>query len=338
MIRSTISEAARRGARFGPAVAWVACAIVTGAATAHAEPVKSDPAAAEALFKAGRELVKKGDYAAGCPKFEAALELNPSAGTMLNIARCHEHDGKLATAWEDYHRAQTLNRETVGDARRRELDDIANQGIKDLEPRLPRLRVVVTAPPAGIEVSRDGKDLPRAAWGEALPFDPGKHEVSARAPGRKPRTVEVTLEEGKTSTVEIALEVDTPPPPPPPPPRGGVPVWAWIAGGAGLALAGVSAYFVYDNLAAIDALDENCDVSYNGTYCASGYDYRADNARKNRDFGLALGLGGAGFVALGVAVYGIATAPRSKPSEPQSVAVTPWVAPGTAGASISGRF
>ncbi|MDC0740828.1 hypothetical protein [Polyangium mundeleinium] len=331
MIRSTISEAARRGARFRPAVVWVTWAIVTGSAAAHAEPVKSDPAAAEALFKAGRDLVKKGDYAAGCPKFEAALELNPSAGTMLNIARCHEHDGKLATAWEDYHRAQTLNRETAGAARKRELDDIANQGIKDLEPRLPRLRVVVTAPPAGIEVSRDGKDLPSAAWGEALPVDPGKHEVSARAPGRKPRTVEVTLEEGKTSTVEIAFEVDTTP-------RGGVPVWAWIAGGAGLALAGVSVYFVYDNQAAIDALHKNCDASYNGTYCASGYDYRADNGRKNLDFGLALGLGGAGVLALGAAVYGIATAPRSKPAEPQGVAVTPWVAPGAAGALISGRF
>ncbi|MDC3984464.1 hypothetical protein [Polyangium jinanense] len=333
MIRSTISEAARRGARFRPAVACVTWAIVSGAATAHAEPVKSDPAAAEALFKAGRDLVKKGDYAAGCPKFEAALALNPSAGTMLNIARCHEHDGKLATAWEDYHRARTLNRETAGDARKRELDDIANQGIKDLEPRLPRLKVVVTAPPAGIEVSRDGKDLPSGAWGEALPVDPGKHEVSARAPGRKPRTFEVTLEEGKTSTVEIALEVDTTPPS-----KGGVPVWAWIVGGAGLALVGVSAYFVYDDLAAIDALQKNCDVSYNGTYCASGYDYQADNRRKSLDFGLALGLGSAGVLALGAAIYGIATAPRSKPAESQGVAVTPWVGPGAAGASIFGRF
>ncbi|MDI3287320.1 hypothetical protein [Polyangium sp. 15x6] len=332
MIRSTISRAARRGARFRPAVACVTWAIVTGAAAAHAEPVKSDPAAAEALFRAGRDLVKKGDYAAGCPKFEAALELNPSAGTMLNIAKCHEHDGKLATAWEDYHRARTLNRETAGAARKQELDDIANQGIKDLEPRLPRLRVVVTAPPAGIEVSRDGKDLPSAAWGEALPVDPGKHEVSAQAPGRKPRTVEVTLEEGKTSTVEIALEVDTTPH------KGGVPVWAWIAGGAGLALVGVSAYFIYDDLAAIDALRENCDVSYNGTYCASGYDYQADNRRKNLDFGLALGLGSAGVLALGAAVYGIATAPRSRPTESQGVAVAPWVAPGAAGASIFGRF
>jgi len=331
MIRSTISEAARRGARFRPAMVCVTWAIVTGAAAARAEPGKSDPAAAEALFKAGRDLVKKGDYAAGCPKFEAALELNPSAGTMLNIAKCHEHDGRLATAWEDYHRAQTLNRETAGAARKRELDDIANQGIKDLEPRLPRLRVVVTAPPAGIQVSRDGKDLPSAAWGEALPVDPGKHEVSARAPGRKPRTASVTLEEGKTSTVEISLEVDTTP-------RGGVPVWAWIAGGAGLALVGVSAYFVHDTLAAIDTLHENCDVSYNGTYCAPGYDYQADNARKNFDLGLAMGLGGAGVLALGAAVYGIATAPRSRPTEPQGVAVTPWVAPGAAGALILGRF
>lgn len=90
-------------------IAWAA-SIGLSASPARAQRVARDPAAAEALFKAARALVEKGDYAAGCPKFEASLALNPSASTMLNIALCHEHDGKIASAWEAYNRALTLNR------------------------------------------------------------------------------------------------------------------------------------------------------------------------------------------------------------------------------------
>lgn len=338
MTLSTINDLTRRRRAAAVAVAMATfSAMAMRAEIATAEPTETDPVAAEALFKAGRDLIKKGDYAAGCPKFDAALALNPSAGTMLNIAKCHEHEGKVATAWEDYHRAQALNGETRGNARKKELDDIATRGINELEPRLPRLRLSIKAPPAGLSISRDGKELPQSTWSEALPADPGKHEVTARAPGHKPVSREVTLEEGKTATVEIALEAEAAAPPPKA--EGGVPVWAWIAGGAGLALAGVSVYFLVDDLGAIDQLQTSCNTSWNGTYCASGYDYRADNARKNLDFGLFVGLGGAGLLALGAATYGIVTAPRKAPgSAAAGTLVVPWAAPGGGGALISGSF
>jgi PEGA domain len=189
----------------------VALVLVTRGAVAQ-RPV-SNQAAADALYNQGRDLIKAGNTAAGCAKFEASLARSPAASTMLNIARCHEQDGKIATAFADYTRALGLNRETPGADRRAELEGLAQKGLRALEPRLPRLRVVIVGSPPGVEVKRDDEDLPAAALGEALPVDPGPHQVRVKAPGYRVETRAVSLEEGKTTVVEIALQA-TPAPTP----------------------------------------------------------------------------------------------------------------------------
>ncbi|WP_441290950.1 PEGA domain-containing protein [Sorangium sp. KYC3313] len=330
-----------RGARAFAGLASVV-AVALGGAAAHAQEPGRDPVAAEALFKAARALVDKGDDAAGCPKFEASLALNPSASTQINIARCREREGKLATAWHDYHRALVLNRETAGEQRRRSLEEVANQGIAALEPRVPKLVIMVKGAPAGMEVLRDGTALPAAALGEPLPVDPGPHEIRASAPGHQAETRSITLAEGETTTVELTLRPAAAASAATPPTkaneaRGGTPAWAWISGAAGIALAGASVGFLIDDLSAISALRENCREVPGGTYCAPGYDFAADNARKNRDFGLFVGLGAAGLVAMGVAVHGIVRSGDEAAPAPAAVAV-PWIAPSGAGASISGSF
>jgi hypothetical protein len=86
-------------------------------------------------------------------------------------------------------------------------------------------------------------------------------------------------------------------------------------------------------------LRENCPETPEGTYCKPGYDFAADNARKNRDFGLFVGLGGAGVIAIGAAIIGIATSGSSDDPAPSDATVAlPWVAPGGAGATLRGTF
>lgn len=304
-----------------------------GAAPARAEPSKGDLVAAEALFKAARTLVEAGSWPEGCAKFEASLALNPSASTLLNIARCHEHEGKLATAWGDYNRALVLNHETPGAARRKGLESVGRQGVDALEPRLPKLRVVIASLPAGLSVQRDGAVLPNAALGEPLPLDPGPHEVRASAPGKKPEARTVTLEEGKTTTVEITLADSAPPAAP----KSRVPTWVWVTGAGGLALSGVAVVFLAQDLGAISALRENCPVGPVGTFCANGYDPASDNARKNRSLGLFVGLGSAGVLALGTALVGLATSGSPKPP-PAAAAAALWLLPGGGGATFAGKF
>jgi hypothetical protein len=125
---------------------------------------------------------------------------------MINIASCHEQDGKVATAWSSYTRALSLNGDTVGEERRKQLEALIRDRMRALEARLPRLRIVLTSPPSGVQVRSDDKELPAVVLGEALPADPGPHQVRVSAPGYREETRSVTLAEGKTAVVEIALQ------------------------------------------------------------------------------------------------------------------------------------
>jgi hypothetical protein len=316
------------------------------ASPAEAQP-GGDPVAAQALFKAALQMVDAGDWAGGCVKFEASLELQASASTMIHIAKCHEHAGKIASAWDAYNRALALNAETKGDTRRKGLEALAKKGAEALGPRLPKLRVTVAGAPAGLHVLRDGKELPAAALGDALPADPGPHEIQASAPGFKSETRTVTLEEGKTAAVSFTLArgEDKPAggekPPVEKPASRGVPVWAWIAGAGGVVLSGVAVYFLVDDLAAVNALksSSNCISLTGGGYaCNPRYDYQGDNARKDRDLPLAIALGSAGVLALGAAVGGIVVGTSAKGATTGRVTVLPWVGPGGGGAVMGGVF
>ena len=168
-------------------------------------PAGRDPAAADALFRAALEALDKGDWGVACAKFNASMDLDPSVSTLINIAKCHDHEGKLATAWADLNRALVMNGETAGAQRKADLDRYAKDLIAAIEPRLPRLTIVVRGRPAGLKVKRDEVEVSAAALGEALPVDPGAHDIEASAPGYRSDKRTVSLSEGKAATVELTL-------------------------------------------------------------------------------------------------------------------------------------
>src|SRR4051812_40177212 len=94
--------------------AWLLACLPATAGAAEprqgAEPAR-DPVAAEALFQQARELLKQGAWGEACSKFETSMELDPSVSVLLKIARCREHEGKLAQAWYQLQRARALNLE-----------------------------------------------------------------------------------------------------------------------------------------------------------------------------------------------------------------------------------
>lgn len=111
----------------------VAIALALSAITLTAEAQPSaparDPAAAEVLFRAALAAQDKGDWATACSKFNASMDLDPAVSTLINIAKCHEHEGKLAVAWEDLNRALVLNGETAGAQRKADLEKYAKSRI-----------------------------------------------------------------------------------------------------------------------------------------------------------------------------------------------------------------
>jgi len=182
----------------------LALAALLAPAIAAAQPGR-DPAAAEALFKKGVEALEKDDWASACPSFEASVKLDPSVGAQLNVARCAEHDGKLARAWAEYQRAKVLNQETPGAKRKREVDAFVDDALSKLEPRLPKITIRLASKPAGVRVERDGVELPLTSLELALPVDPGTHVMVATAPGHEELRQTFDIAEGARK--EIVLEL-----------------------------------------------------------------------------------------------------------------------------------
>jgi tetratricopeptide (TPR) repeat protein len=170
-------------------------------ATAFAEP-PSESALAEALFREAKELMAEARYAEACPKLAESQRLDPGSGTLLNLAVCHEKEGRTATAWAEYHEALSVARREG----RRDRQAFAEEHLKALEPALARVRVVLKGErPEGCAVRLGGLDLGMGALGSAVPVDPGEVLVEATAPGRSPWVRRYMASPSTTLRVEVAL-------------------------------------------------------------------------------------------------------------------------------------
>ncbi|HMJ13856.1 MAG TPA: hypothetical protein VK524_20705 [Polyangiaceae bacterium] len=178
----------------------------TGTAKAETPVPGRNSVAAEALFNAGKTLLEAGDWANACSKFEKSMLLEVAVSTLIKIARCHEREGKLATAWYDYQRALKLNRELPAtDRRRRELASVVAATLAALEPRIPRLRITLSATPEGTTLKRDGELLPLEVLGEVLPIDAGEHELIVAAPGHIAERRVISAAEGRIAEIQLTL-------------------------------------------------------------------------------------------------------------------------------------
>ncbi|NUP04871.1 MAG: hypothetical protein HOW73_02290 [Polyangiaceae bacterium] len=173
--------------------------------------------AAESLFQTGKEQLESGKYAEACKSFAESQRLEPSVGTLLNLGRCNEQQGKLATAWGSYKEAANLAR-SRGDAERAQgAEDLASA----LQPKLSMLSISAKDPAPGLVVKRDGVEV--TALGVPVAIDPGTHHIEAEAPGYGPYKTEVEIGgEGDKKSIEIpALE------------KGGAPIVDTGSGGGG---------------------------------------------------------------------------------------------------------
>jgi serine/threonine-protein kinase len=191
-------------------------AVVLSPAIARAQSA-SDQATAEALFRQARDLMTAGHYGEACPKLAESQRLDPSAGTMLNLATCYEKNGQLASAWVTFKGAATA----AQNANEPDRAKLARARVADLEPKLATLTIAV-APAAdvpGLVVKRDGETVGRAGWGVPIPVDPGAHSVEASAPGRRPWQSQAVVEgPAAKASIDVPTLVEDARPPAPAPP------------------------------------------------------------------------------------------------------------------------
>jgi hypothetical protein len=356
-----VHGAARRGRVLGWLV-WpvlAATSLGTFALPVHAQ---SDSAAARALFAEGRSLMKDDRYAEACPKFEESLRLDHGMGTQFNLAHCWEKLGRTASAW-----ALFLDVAAAAKAsNQQQREAAARERAKALEPRLTRLRIDIPSAPAEAKVERDGHDVGKAAWGMAVPVDPGTHVVSVSAPGKNTWTDEIDVPAtSRTFSVTVPALTDAPAPVAAPvgdieaaptnaPPveadvesvRGGgsnaQSVAAWVVGGVGLAAVATGTVFAIQSRSDNDAALELCRTknAMGVEGCSDDNEQRrhselVDDAERERLIGfIGLGVGGAALVTA-VVLYATADNPDGREA---AFEVAPLWTADVRGAALTARF
>ncbi len=143
-----------------------------------------DRAMAQQLFEQGRELLAAGKVEEACEKFSGAAQFSATPGVRLNLSDCYAQLGRTASAWAKADEALTMA-ERSGDSA---AASAARERRDALKPKLSYLTIVVSKEAAalpGLEVRRGGEPVPKPAWGVPVPVDPADYEVRVSAPGYK---------------------------------------------------------------------------------------------------------------------------------------------------------
>jgi hypothetical protein len=316
----------------------VACVVVSAAVyipEAHAQA--GDTASALTLFEEGKRLAAEGRHAEACPKLQASYNLVQKLGTLLNLADCFERTGRTASAWARFTEAQTMAERTGQEERA----EFARSHAAALAPKLSRLVITVASPaPPGLEVRRDGAVVDPAAFGSAVPLDPGTHTIEARAPQARTwtRTIDVAPETALESAVVVpALEPLTEASPPaasppivaPPPVLAAPPAeapsgrtqrtWGLVLGGVGVA--GLTASLISGAVASSEYQSSNQDGHCTNDVCTSRGLEQRDTAKTVAGLATGLFIGGAALVGAGIVLY--LTAPSEQAAARTSLSVGP---------------
>jgi hypothetical protein len=328
------------------AASLAAAVLSSSSARAQAPSSSNDKVAAEALFEDARRMTAAGNYADACPKFADSQRLDPSAGTLLNLASCYEKAGRTATAWATYREAASAANATG----RTEYVTTAQRHAEALAPHLARLTVTVTSPADGMRVMRDGSPVERSEWGIPIPIDPGSHTLEASAPGHKPWSgkVDVPANEAQVSATVPVLEAApveaTPPPvvaPPPPapapvtgPPSGadsepgrgnGQRILGIVVGAAGVVGLGLGGAFAVIAKNQYSTSLGNCQTGNPDLCNGTGVSQRNSARSDGNIASIAVSAGAAALVG-GVVIW--LTAPRSTASASLHLAVAPTLGGG----------
>ncbi len=292
---------------------------------------------AEGLFKEGKRLLARGKIDEACEKLASSFKIDAAGGTLLNLASCHELQGKTATAWGEFNDALAM----ANKAGRSERQKAAREHIAALEPKLARVTLTAAPGTTGLEVKLDGVVMAPGALGTGIPVDPGDHTVTAVAPQKVPWETKLSIKESEAKTVEIPALQDVPPPPPevppPPPPLG----WKKPVGGVlvGLGAVGLGVGTAF-GIRAVVLGGQVASACHNGLCTQAGLDAVSSGrtAANVSNAMLPIGalLAGGGVTLL---VLAATSPPPDKPASPAArLHAYPVVGPGVAILEVGGAL
>ncbi|HTB73953.1 MAG TPA: hypothetical protein VK762_11950 [Polyangiaceae bacterium] len=291
------------------ATTGLACAALAASVASAQVPAPADPdpiAAARALFAQALGDEEAGRFALALDEFQRVRAVRDTAAVEYRIGSCYEGLGQPAPAFRAYLAAQVLG---ASDPLAADVSQAAADRLDALGKQVARLTLTMPSPaPPSPEVRVDDRVV---ETGGPTALAPGRHVVTATAPGALPFRSEIALTAGAQVSLTVALE-------PVPRPRADEPASErdlmaparWLVVGGGAALVATSAVLLIVRHDDIADLNRACP----GGACPSGANEQDLESTRHRaqvygPVGVACGVAGIGLAAAGI--YWMATARRS---------------------------
>jgi tetratricopeptide (TPR) repeat protein len=291
------------------------------------QPAQASDDAAQ-LFKDGRAAMAAEDYATAAEKLKKSYDIDPSPGTLLNLAICEEKLGRLVLARK--HIGRVLESLHKDDPRR----PIAEEQARTIRAKLPRLTIRLSAryAPTDVVVDINNTILRPEQIGMSLPVNPGTHTVVFSSPqGLETHVIRIAAGERKEFTfnphrsaisTRTADDESTS--------SDGPSVVGIAFLGVGIVGVAAGSYLWYDLGKKQDTIDEACN---DAKYCTGSGLAAAEDGRALMP--LYIGSWIVGAVGLGTGTYFLLN--QEQPSEPVP-RVTASPLPGGGTLDLSGRF
>ena len=181
------------------ALAWVTYGLPVSA--------QSNEQRADDLFRQGQDRLQIGLTREACELLAASHRLDPALGTLLNLASCHEREGKIATAHGEYLVAATWAKERREDER----EQFARHRASALEVDIPKLRIEVARAPRNLHVELDGRAIELSALEGDMTVDPGPHRVDVTAEAKRAwHKTDLHIDRRSRTVLQVALDDETP--------------------------------------------------------------------------------------------------------------------------------
>jgi hypothetical protein len=180
--------------------------------TAEAQEAPDDVARARELFVQATELRDRGELRGALEKFESAHGLAVNPITTFELARTYATLGMLVEARDAYASIARLPAQAGETERATEARREGPEAAEELRRRIPRLSIKIAVPAEALSVTLDDRPVPAAALEAPRAVDPGTHRLVATAAGGARTEQTITVSEGESREVRLAMTPAAPAP------------------------------------------------------------------------------------------------------------------------------
>lgn len=183
-------------------LAWIACCF---SFCCFSSVALADEGQARMHFDQGVTASREQRWEAARQEFKAAFEASPRPIILLNLAAAESHTGRLVQAAESYRRflatPVSVNLPNNGAERK-----TARELLQQLETQIPTAIFSFRGDFSEVAFNIDGQVMSNEALSQAVPLDPGEHELRGKQNDQDVLRTHFSLRESEHKTLLVTAD------------------------------------------------------------------------------------------------------------------------------------